>query len=129
MAAVRANHRFSFRHHQESLVLTAWSILGRLDLLSSIAAEDAHEASHSMRLPARSLRDFGQRGALRTLHHGDHFGLSLARSDFGLAAGFLARPAFFAGFAFLGLRGPLVAGTSAAGVLVLSDSMLMLISP
>jgi hypothetical protein len=50
----------------------------------------------------------------------------LVRSDFGLPASFLARPAFFAGFAFLALRGPFVAGASAAGTLVFSGSMLIL---
>jgi hypothetical protein len=30
----------------------------------------------------------------------------LVQAVFGLAAGFLARPAFFAGLAFLALRGP-----------------------
>jgi len=44
-----------------------------------------------------------------------------------LVAGFLAARAFFAGFAFLALRGPLVAGASAAGVLLLSESMLILL--
>src|SRR6266853_2097370 len=53
----------------------------------------------------------------------------LVRPAFGLPAAFLARPAFFADFSFLALRGPLVAGASAADVLVFSESMLMLISP
>jgi hypothetical protein len=51
----------------------------------------------------------------------------LARSAFGLAAGLLARLAFVAGLAFLDLRGLLVAGASAADVLVFSDSMLILL--
>jgi hypothetical protein len=53
----------------------------------------------------------------------------LVPSAFGLLAGFFMRPTFFAGLAFLALRGLLVPGASAADVLVFSESMLMLISP
>ena len=50
----------------------------------------------------------------------------LARSAFGLPTGFLARPAFFPGFAFLGLRGLLVAGASVGDVLVFSESIVLI---
>ena len=38
----------------------AFRVLGRLDLLASLAAHDADEAAHGVRLPVRVFHDFGQ---------------------------------------------------------------------
>jgi hypothetical protein len=106
----------------------ARGVLGRLDLLPSLTAQDADEAANRVRLPACSLHDLGQRYALRALIIAITSAFLLVRSPFGFAV-FLARPGFFAGLAVLaGLR-PLVAGASVVGVLVFSESLLMLISP
>jgi hypothetical protein len=53
----------------------ASGVLGRLDLLSSLAAQDADEAAYGVRLPASCLHDLGKRGAFGALHHLDDLGL------------------------------------------------------
>jgi hypothetical protein len=61
---------------------------------------------------------FAQCCASSPLHHSDDLGLLLARSAFGLLAGFLARAAFFAG-----ARLPLVLAASGSSLLVFSESI------
>jgi len=58
--------------------------LGRVDPCSCLAPEDADEAAHSVRLPARGLHDFGQRCTLGQLHHGDDLRLLVRAIGCGL---------------------------------------------
>jgi hypothetical protein len=75
--------------------------LGRFDLLASLAAEDADEASHGVLLPARGFQDLGQRRAapLARFIMAITSAFLLARFAFSLVAGFSARPTFFGGLA------------------------------
>jgi len=77
----------------------ARGVLGRLDLLPSLTAEDAD--THSVRLPARRFMISGSVAPLARFIMAITSALLLVRSRLGLAATFLARPAFFAGLAFL----------------------------
>jgi hypothetical protein len=54
------------------------------------------------------------------------FGLLVGAIGFRLACGLLGPGHLLRGLGFLGLRGALVAGASAAGVLLFSESMLIL---
>ncbi len=49
-----------------------------LDLFTPLAAQDAHEAAHCVRLPISGFHDLRQGGALRALQHGDDLGLLVA---------------------------------------------------
>ena len=62
--------------------------------LSSLAAEDAHEAAHSFGLPADGLHDFGQSRAFRVLHDRDYFGLCVPAVGFGLGGRLLGPGGF-----------------------------------
>jgi hypothetical protein len=84
--------------------LPEFCVLGRLDLLPSLAAQDADEAAYSVRLPISGFHDLAQRSAFGSLHHRDHFGLLVGATPFDLPAA-LARAGFFAELVFLtGLR-------------------------
>jgi hypothetical protein len=65
--------------------LPEFCVLGRLDLLPSLAAQDADEAAHCVRLPASGFHDFAQRTAFGSLHHRDHFGFLVGATPFRLA--------------------------------------------
>src|SRR5579871_176606 len=49
-----------------------------LDLFTSLAAQDADEAAHRVRLPISGFHDLRQGGAVRALQHGDDLGLFVA---------------------------------------------------
>jgi hypothetical protein len=98
-------------------------VLGRLDLLPSLAAKDTDEASHGVRLPARGFHDLGERGALRALHHGDYLRLLVGALALGLPAAFLALLAFGDLVFFVGLAAPLGFAVSGAGLLMFSLSI------
>jgi hypothetical protein len=70
-----------------------------------------------VRLPLRDRHDLGQVPALGPLYQAMISAFLLARSAFGLLAGFFALPTFFAGLDFsAGGRLPFAAGTPRSGV-------------
>ena len=82
----------------------ARGVLGGLDLLPSLAAQDADEAANRVRLPARSFHDFGQCRTFGALHHGDHLGLLVGALRLWLARWLLGAPYVLRGFGFLALQ-------------------------
>jgi TCP-1/cpn60 chaperonin family len=78
----------AFRKEQQLLcdAIRAFArvVLRGFDLLTSLAAEDADEASHGVRLPAGNGHNLRQCYALGALHQRNHFGLLVG------AVGFLA---------------------------------------
>jgi len=64
------------------------------------AAQDAHEAPDRVLLPARGFHDFGERGALGSLHHRDDLGLLVAA--LALVGRLLGRSGLLASLGFLG---------------------------
>ena len=87
-------------------------VLGRLDLLLSLATQNADEAPDGVRLPVRGLHDLGKRGALGAAHLLRGFGLlggfalalGFARSDAGLPMLSLSIGFALIGFSLTGLR-------------------------
>jgi hypothetical protein len=77
-------------------------VLGRLDPLPSLAAEDADESPHRVRLPASGFHDFGKCGALGALHHRDHFRLLVGAIRLWLGDGLLGSARLLRGLGFLG---------------------------
>ena len=105
----------------------ACGVPGRLDLLPSLAAGMLTKPRTVVRLPTCDLHDISQRGALGALHHGDDFGFLVGTVRFRLAGRPLGAARFLRALGFLGLARAFVAGASAAGVLVFSDSMFILL--
>jgi hypothetical protein len=102
----------------------ARGVLGRLDLLSSLAAQDADEAPHGVRLPAHGFMISANVTPLARFIIAMTSAFLFVRSPFGLPTAFLARPEFFADLAFfVGLRAPLGFVVSGAGLLVVSLSI------
>jgi hypothetical protein len=79
-------------------------VLGRLDLLPSLAVQDADKPAYDLLLPASGLSPSGQRGALRALHHADDFGLLVGAVGLRLARWLLGAPYVLRGFGFLALQ-------------------------
>ena len=82
----------------------ARGVLGRLDLLSSLAAQDADEAPHGVRLPARGFHDLGQRHAFGAFYHGDDVGLLVAAIGLWFSRWLLGPPRLLRGLGLLGRR-------------------------
>ena len=76
----------------------ARGVLGRLDLLPSLTARDADEASYCVRLPLRGSHDLCQRRAFGAFISAMTSAYLLVRSA--LLSGFFARPALLAALAF-----------------------------
>jgi hypothetical protein len=78
-------------------------------------------------LPFGDGHDLGQRRAFGQLHHRDYFSLLVGAVRFGLTGWLPARPAFFAGLAFLAVaRFVFGCGTSGADAFF-SDSVVVFI--
>jgi len=65
-------------------------VLRGLDLLPTLAPEDADKTTHSVRLPARRRHDLRHRRAFGALDQHDDLGLLVAAPSFGLAGRFLS---------------------------------------
>jgi hypothetical protein len=99
-------------------------VLGRLDLLPSLAAEDADEARTVCGCQPVAFMISASVTPLARFIIAITSAFLLVRSAFGLAAAFLARPTFFAGLAFLlALRAPLGFAVSGPGLLMFSESI------
>src|ERR1700693_2320180 len=77
-------------------------VLGRLDLLSALAAQDADKAPDCMCLPFGDGHDLGQRRTFGPLHHRDYFSLLVGVVRFGFAGWLPCAPRFLRGLGFLG---------------------------
>jgi hypothetical protein len=77
-------------------------ILGRLDLLPSLTAQDADEAAYPVLLPTCGLDDLGQRCSFGALHHLDHLGFLVWGRLSGLPAGFFGAARLLGALGFLG---------------------------
>jgi hypothetical protein len=94
-------------------------VLGRLDPLPSLAAQNADEAAYGVRLPVRRFHDLPERRALRAFIIATSSAFLLVPSVFGLPTGFLDRAVFFAGLAFfLSLRPAFGCVASDAGLML-----------
>src|SRR5207302_7957778 len=79
----------------------ARGVLGRLDLLPSLAAQDADEAAYGMRLPVRCFHDLRESRAFRALHHCDDLGFLVGAVRLRLGSCFLGAGGLLRGLGFL----------------------------
>src|SRR5882724_3012384 len=83
---------------------SARGVLGRVNLLTAFAAQDADEAAYGVRLPFRGGHDLGQGCAFGPLHQRNHFGLLVGAIRFWFGGRFLSPTGLLRGLGFLGWR-------------------------